>query len=59
MLGAEGLMCVNRKPSCPAWVLIQQAVKESCRLTDKGAVRRGQADMDSQSTRRLSDACVD
>lgn len=52
-------MCVNRRPSCPAWVLIQQAVKESCRLTDKGAVRRGQADMDSQSTRRLSDACVD
>lgn len=49
----RGLMCVNRKPSCPAWMLIQQVVKESCRLTDKGAVRRGQADMDSQSTPAL------
>ncbi len=53
VLGAEGLMCVNREPSCPAWVLIQQAVKESCRLTDKGAVRWGQADMDSQSSSAL------
>lgn len=50
---------VNRKPPCPAEVLIQPPVRERCRLIDKGGLSEGQSDTALAVFASLSDTCLD